>query len=380
MYCDLVNIDFEFFLFEKELYKSKKDLKLNKEFEYIYFFSSDPNSTLCPFRNYPSDYLNYLVSLGIQLPKMDCSGQKRNWWGNYDDIDLARFLNSKITSTNIANDQGLNPPGIKIIYSLEEIPVHLEQFSSQKWIIRNPFGMAGTGSIIFEKEEFGSQINFITKQLEKHPVILAPYFQRLMDLGFIFENESYNITWNLNSKTGNFKGGIVFENHEALAKLVNENFQVDFWKILETEKKISKIYDHLGNKGIIQIDSFIYKGNNSIKFYPLVEVNARKSMGFFINKLKRFLPKNGVGLFLSLNTSKLKKVQNFQERKDSIGDLLFSINDKTGVIPLSPIDGFLNSFFISGESLKEIENLKNNFWDRVSLPGESLSSAFNFLS
>jgi hypothetical protein len=379
MFCDLVNIDFEFFLFEKELYPSKKNLKLNKEFEYIYFFSSDPNSTLCPHRNYPSDYLNYLVSLGIQLPKLDCSGPKRNWWGNYDNLDLAKFLNSKITSTNIATDHGLNPTGIKIINSLEEIPIHLDQFDSQKWIIRSPFGMAGTGSIIFNKEEFRSNISFITKQLEKHPVILAPYFERLMDLGFIFENENYNITWNLNSKTGQFKGGIVFENNDGFANLLKENFKVNLRDILETERKISKIYDQLGNKGIIQIDSFFYKENNSIKFYPLVEVNARKSMGYFINKLKRFLPKNGVGLFLSLNTSKLKKVQNFQERRDSLGDLLFSIDDKTGVIPLSPIEGFLNSFFISGKSLQEIENLKNNFWDKVSISGEFLSSTFNFL-
>jgi hypothetical protein len=380
MYCDLVNIDFEFFLFEKELHPSKKNLKLNKEFEYIYFFSSDLNSTLCPFRNYPSDYLNYLVSLGIQLPKMDCSGPKRNWWGNYDDINLARFLNSKITSTNIANDHGLNPPGIRIINSLEEIPVHLEQFSFQKWIIRNPFGMAGTGSIIFDKDEFESNKTFITKQLEKHPVILAPFFQRLMDLGFIFENESYSVTWNLNSKTGGFKGGIVFENNDGLAKFIRENFQINFEDILETEKKISEIYNHLGNKDIIQIDSFIYNENNLVKFYPLVEVNARKSMGYFVNNLKKFLPKNGVGLFLSLNTSKLQKVQNFQERRDSLGDLLFSINDKTGVIPLSPVDGFLNSFFISGESLQEIERIKKDFWDRIGLPGEFLSSAFNFIN
>ena len=150
--------------------------------------------------------------------------------------------------------------------------------------------------------------------------------------------------------------------------MISENFQINFEDILETEKKISEIYNHLGNKKIIQIDSFIYKENNLIKFYPLVEVNARKSMGFFVNKLKRFLPKNGVGLFLSLNTSKLNKVQNFQERQDSLGDLLFSKNNKTGIIPLSPMDGFLNSFFISGESLREIENLKNNFWDRVSYP------------
>ena len=72
---------------------------------------------------------------------------------------------------------GLNPPGIKIINTLEEIPVHLEQFNSQKWIIRNPFGMAGTGSIVFDKKEFESNISFITKQLEKHPVILAPFFK-----------------------------------------------------------------------------------------------------------------------------------------------------------------------------------------------------------
>lgn len=379
MFSDQVNFDFEFSLFEKNYIQNEKARKLNQELEYIYFFCADKNSCFCPSKNYQSDYLDYLTSLDIKLPKMDCSFPKRNWWGNDEDKDLARYLNSKITSTEIAQVNGLNPKGVIVIKDFGELLKHLEQFDIKKWICRDPFAMAGTNSLIFEKQELQDHKKFILKKLENSPVILAPYFSRLMDLGFIFEDEIFNVTWNLNTKSGRFKGGIIFENTNSLANLIQDHFKMDFWNILEIEKKIAQIYNELGNKGIIQIDSFIYKEEDFIKFYPLVEVNARKSMGYFINKLKRFLPKDGVGLYLSLNTSSLKAVENFDHRLKSLGDILYSRSAREGVIPLSPIDGIFNSFFISAGSLEKLDNLKQDLWNKISLPGESISPSFKFL-
>lgn len=380
MYSDQVNFDFEFSLFEKNFVQSEKNRKLNEEFEYIYFYCSDEKSCLCPLRKYDVDYLDYLSSLGIKLPKMDCSYPKRDWWGNKENIELARLLNSKITSTNIAQQNGLNPDGVTIVTTIEELSLHLKRYDIQKWICRDPYAMAGTNSLIFEKHELELNRKFLSKKLENSPLILAPYFYRLMDLGFIFEDENFSVTWNLNTKSGRFKGGIVFENTDSLSLLIKELFQKDFWEIFKVEKKVFEIFANMGNKEIIQIDSFFYKEKDLVKFYPLVEVNARKSMGFFINKLKKFLPKDGVGLFISLNTSNLLKVEDFHHRVKSLGDILYSPSNKVGVIPLSPIDGIFNTFFISADSLEKVDNLKHKLWNKISRPGEPLSPSFDFFS
>lgn len=379
MFSDRVNFDFELSLFQKNYVQTEKTRKLNEAFEFIYFFCSDKQNILCPYKKYEPDYLSYLTSLGLTLPKMDCSYPKRNWWGNDQNLELARLLNSKITSHEVAKDHGLNPEGITIIKTFDDLSHHLKKFDIKKWICRDPFGMAGTGSIVFDMTELANLEKYISKQLKNNPLILAPYFSRLIDLGFIFEGEKFEVTWNLNSKGGRFKGGIVFQNIDSWNLLIKERFQIEFEEIFKTEKKVAEIFKKIGNMDIIQVDSFIYSEEGSIKFYPLVEVNARKSMGYFINKLKRFLPKNGVGLFLSLNNSNLLKVQNFNDRRSSLGDLLYSLSNNTGVIPLSPIDGILSSFFISGHNLEELDSLKNTLWNKISLPGKPLSPAFNFL-
>jgi hypothetical protein len=259
-----------------------------------------------------------------------------------------------------------------------EISSHIKQFEYEKWIFRNPFGMAGTGSLVFNNEELNFNKELIFKLLKESPLVLAPYFYRLMDLGFIFDGEELEVTWNLNSKMGHFKGGIVFEKIESLKRYINSNLNINFEEVLELEKKIVKIYGELGNKGIIQIDSFFYEENDLVKFFPLVEVNARKSMGYFINKLKVFLTEGGVGLFLSFNSSKIINVRSFQERKESLGEFLYSTSEKLGIIPISPIDGFLNSFFISGRTLEEVDNLKNVLWNKIKAPGQPLPNAFSF--
>lgn len=379
MFSDRVNFDFEYSLYQKNYVQTAKTRKLNEEFEFVYFFCSDKENILCPYKKYEPDYLDYLISLGLTLPKMDCSFPQKNWWGNDQNLELARLLNSKITSHEVAKQHQLGPEGIVVVSTFEEISLHLKKFNMKKWICRDPFGMAGTGSILFDTDELEIHQKYISKQLNINPLILAPYFSRSMDLGFLFENDKFEVTWNLNSKEGRFKGGIVFQNIDQLELLIRERFHMEFRDLLETEKKVADIFKALGNKEIIQVDSFLYLEGDSIKFYPLVEVNARKSMGYFINKLKRFLPNNGVGLFLSLNNSNLVKVQSFNERKNSLEELLFSHSSNTGVIPLSPVDGVLSSFFISGTNLEELDSLKFALWNKISLPGRPLSPAFSFL-
>ena len=379
MYSDRVNFDFEFSLFENNYVQTDKIKKLNEDLEYIYFFCSDEQSIFCPFKKYQKDYLDYLISLGLKLPKIDCSYPPRNWWGNTENLEIARLLNSKITSTKIASEHGLNPGGVAIIKTFDELSHHLSRSDIKNWICRNPYAMAGFNSLIFEKEDLESNRKFLSRQLEKSALILAPFFSRLLDLGFVFENGGIEVTWNLNSKSGRFKGGIVFEKIQSLSLLIEERFRKNFNEIMDTEKKMAEIFNQLGNKGIIQIDSFLYLENGLVKFYPLVEVNARKSMGYFINKLKIFLPENGVGLFISLNTSDLLSVQDFDQRKKSLGDILYSESRKIGVIPLSPIDGSFSSFFLSGETLEEVNNLKNVLWRRISHTGKILCPAFDFL-
>jgi len=361
MAFDRVNIDFE-----PQLFNLKSKSSFNREFEYVYFFFDGAN--LKNIRDYPKDYLEYLKGLGLEIPKFDSENiNAHNWWGEIS--DLSRDLNSKITALEIAQQNDLCPKEVTLINNIQEIAAILKANPEKDFFIRDPYLAAGNNSLICSQSSFNKK--FVEKLLIEGPLILAPYYKRLMDVGFIFNHGEIEFLWNLNSKDGKFKGGIVYRDDLDLFNLIEDKWGLKKEGILETQKKIYDLYKDRGAGGLIQFDSFFYEEDDQVKYYPLVEANYRKSFGLFINRLKPFLPEGGVGIFLNLTSKDLLSCESFTDRAQQLGDLIYQ--EKRGIIPLSPQDGMFSSFFVVGQSLKEINEMAQKLWGNISVSNRSLS-------
>jgi hypothetical protein len=356
MAFDRVNIDFE-----PQLFNLKNKSSFNREFEYVYFFFDGAN--LKNVRDYPKDYLEYLKGLGLKIPKFDPENKNaHNWWGEIS--DLSRDLNSKITALEIAQQNDLCPKEVILVNNTQDIITILEENPEKYFFIRDPYLAAGNNTLICSQNSFN-------KKFVEGPLIMAPYYKRLMDLGFIFNYGEIELLWNLNSKDGKFKGGIVFKDETDLFNFIEKKWGFKKEEIFETQKKIFDLYKDRGAGDLIQFDSFFYEEDDRVKYYPLVEANYRKSFGLFINRLKPFLPEGGVGIFLNLTSKDLLPCESFAKRIEQIGDLLYQ--NKRGVIPLSPQDGMFSSFFVVGPSLIEINEMAQKLWGNISLSTRPIS-------
>jgi len=360
MASDRVNIDFE-----PVLFGLNSKTSFNKEFEYIYFFFKGIN--LKNIREYPKDYLDYLKSLGLEIPKLSPNGPNPiNWWGEIS--EKSKFLNSKITAVEIGLENGLCPEGVKLVKNIEEIEEILNNNPRKDFFIRDPYLAAGNNSFIINQKDFKKK--FISNLLKERALIMAPYFRRLMDIGLVFNQDKLEILWNLNSRDGKFKAGIIYKDENDLFNLIEKEFGLKKEELLGVQYKIYDLYKKQGAEGIIQVDSFFYQEEGQVKYYPLVEVNYRKSFGLFINRLRPFLKDDSVGIFLNFNTSDLLPIKNFNERLEQIEGL--------SVIPLSPQDGKFSSFFATSENLQALSELIKKFWQQISLQDATLSPSLKF--
>ena len=285
-----IDLDYEAFLFDPNYSEAiPKYLKINKEFEYIFFLVNKEEAVLKNVRSYEKSYLDSLKKIGFVIPGLNSNAEDFDyWWGRRKDIELERILNSKITSAEIAINNGWGFFEGAIVEKLSDVKNHLGKYSAiKKWIIKRPHGFSGIGHYQFETENFDESV--LLKILTEK-VLLEPYYERVFDIGSTFEVRDGVITRsfmveNFNSETGGFKGGAGASDVEKFKKYIEQKYHYSLDELVNITLMIAKKYLSLGATSNIQIDSFVYRENGELKLYGLVEVNYRKSMGLVIQGL-----------------------------------------------------------------------------------------------
>ena len=371
---NVFNIDYEYELFgllEKNDGLKKKIEKIRLELEYIYFFLESNETLLKTNKDYCPYYLDYLKSLGLIIPTMTSKEGSRelNWWGELKDIPLERLLNSKKTSTTFAMRESLCHSRTSIIETVEEIKKFYPSEDVSKWIVRAAHSTAGNGVFLFNRDDFFNikKINKLEKIILESPIILEPYLKRVLDIGLVINLNSpsdYSITENFVTEGGAFKGGIIFDNRKDFEKKLNKRFG-GLKLIEENIEKISRYYTKLGAKKYIQVDSFFFEEQYKIKYYPLVEVNYRKTMGLFLRSMKKFLPQGGVGGWYFFSQDQIKPTSNFKEKIKLINNMIYNPSLKEGIIPVSPPESKFPSFFIASKDLNTLREKLNYIQSKV---------------
>ena len=330
-----VDLDYESYLFDPN-YKedSASSLKINREFEYVYFLVQKEKSCLKNCKKYTEKYLELLSQFSFLIPsfspKASCF---EYWWGHRHGIELEKQLNSKLTSSKIAKDNNWGFYNGAIITNLSELETHLGNHQKiNRWILKSPDGFSGIGHYQFEASKLDK--NILLTKINK-AMLLEPVYQRVFDIGTTFEIENGKIlrkfmVENHNSSFGTFRGGVGSSSVDKFKKYIYRKYNYSLDRLDEYTDQIAACYLSLGAISNIQIDSFIYLENNELKLYALVEVNYRKTMGLVIQNLADRFDKYDFIDWKIVNTK--EKIEQSHILHD-------------GWIQLSPEDNKLHSYF-----------------------------------
>lgn len=261
-----VNFDYEYKLFHDGQSPPWKD-QVNRNLEFLaLLWGGIPQ--LNAVREYSDEYLRRIAALGIDLPKLTNEKATENFWGEEKDLDLERILNSKKTSFLFSQKQNWSLPGERLIEKGERITI-------PKGCVLRPIDSVSGRGFIFDSTE---------KELDVE-AILCPWVDRIIDVSFVWDGDQENYLLNINDSRGCFKGAVVADQIE---KIIEKKTGHSFEEVAETTQKIMAYYKSLGAK-YLQIDSFFYQKNGCVHYYPLCEVNYRRTLGGLALRLKKGL-------------------------------------------------------------------------------------------
>ena len=261
------------FNYEYELYQSPAPAWLKKvlqsSMECLYFYCNE-ELPLATDIHYEEEFLRHVDARLVAVTDLT-----NLWWGEFSSI--SKLSNCKLENHLLNKQLKLWTPNGGIVSSYEELK---KMMKAGRWRLKDPWMMGGTGQwrISLEMLEQDSLRIGIQKRLQKGPLLLEQSLEVKRVIGTTFSITDNNIeklfsVENYLNSQGNFIGGKLTETPEQIQ---NELMTVvNSWKAK-------------GARGILEIDSFELV---NATYYPCVEVNHRKTMGWFIWNLSlRFGP------------------------------------------------------------------------------------------
>lgn len=186
-------------------------------------------------------------------------------------------------------------PKAMLLENAQQARHWLDSFSGNK-VLKTCFGASGRGHLIID-EKFPCDEKKIAQFMErewslKRPIIAEPWVDRLLDFSTQWEiSKEKSIIFIGSTICKNDPKGVYRENHVGEDLLLFGKFLPH----LEKHKLIAlEILSQIASRGYfgnVGIDAMIYKSENEIHLHPIVEINARKTMGWAaLQILKKHFP------------------------------------------------------------------------------------------
>ncbi len=250
-------------------------------------------------------------------------------------IEIVKKVNSKVFSTLLSKEIG----GIKkeeLAYSsVDLLRLGKEMLSSSPILIKDPMGVSGKGNMLINSEKLLNRICSHVQKQEQNGKKTCFVLESLLNKKTDFSSQL------LIDKSGEIKlitvqvmqnNGFAFSGIQT-SDSIFFNFldKTEYFKQVEWIGR--EIYKE-GYFGPVCIDSMIDQENNVI---PIIEINARKSMGlinYAIDQhLERFSTK-GYLMYLSLILKNKISFEKLLNKLDELG-ILFTSQKPFGILPLS---------------------------------------------
>ncbi len=206
--------------------------------------------------------------------------------------------------------------------------------SKNKLLVKEEYGVSGKGVFLIEsKTKLDRLIKYIKKNTNKKPsYLLQPLYDKKFDFSCHL-NISSSYTHEILGLRQMRNNGFAFSDISSPSWEIKERLENSSYF-----DNIEYIIEELKNQGYfgpVCIDSMILENN---KIIPLLEINARKSMGLISMKLEEKLskPKKATHTLFSLSLGFSKKVK-FEQFLDTLkkADILYSLDKPYTILPIS---------------------------------------------
>ncbi|MFM7447981.1 MAG: hypothetical protein ACKO24_05220 [Leptolyngbyaceae cyanobacterium] len=250
-------------------------------------------------------------------------------------LEIVKKANSKIFSHQLAKQLFPTTVGEVVCSAsdLQEIGYRLLQ--SSLFLIKDEFGVSGKGNLLIDSSQVLQRIvAYIAKQEregKRTQFLLEPLLDKQTDFSCQFEIGATGKTQILSIQTMQ-NSGFAFSSIRT-AELSFQEF-LDRARYFDWVQAIASELYRVGYWGPVCLDSMILQSGQIV---PLVEINARKSMGFINYSTDRFLSQfstQGEMMFFSLG---LSRQVTFSELLQSLeqAEILFRSDRPNGFLPLA---------------------------------------------
>ncbi|MDF5710781.1 MAG: hypothetical protein PUP90_24695 [Nostoc sp. S4] len=330
---------------EKRSPKGICELLLNTENDDYYQDLLTPISRLSPYSIEPFTK-KLCQQYGLQCPDLD--------------IEIVKKVNSKLFSHQLAKHLFADTMG-EIVYRASDLDAVGQRFlQSSPFLIKDEFGVSGKGNLLISSKQILQRIvTYISKQERegKHTrFLLEPLLNKQTDFSCQFEIDATGETKILSiQKMQN--SGFAFSGIQTAESSFQEF--LDRSGYFEQVEAIAAQLHRVGYLGSICLDSMLLQ---SRKIVPVVEINARKSMGSINHYIDRFLAQFSAQsslMFFSLGLSHHVVFSEILQRMQQ-AEILFLKDKPSGILPLAS-----NTLNVNWQLHKASPNPKRTYKGRL---------------
>lgn len=255
------------------------------------FFYGGPQDTVLLTEPPSPDFISELENFGIPplrwcLPKsppslpvdswgaslsIEAWAQKHRLTYNHPPLSVVRAVNSKEFSFTHAPKL----PGAELLRTVEQAEAWIAKTPGHK-VLKTRFGVSGRGHLFLPSPHTAA---FLTREL---PVIAEPWVDRAYD---------FSTQWVLSQETGiHYLGATLCENDVKGRYRSNRAGHLSIEHLDAHKVHALPLLEQmlsLGYFGNVGIDAMVYRSESGPQLHPIVEINARKTMGFVALELQK---------------------------------------------------------------------------------------------
>lgn len=262
----------------------------------------------------------------------------------YSEIEIIKRVNSKIYSHKLHDRIGLKKYGTMINRGVDITQLAAEYDNGRGIILKDAYGVSGKGNALISSPGILKRITDYIISQEKRGLqtcfIMEPFLEKRSDFSCQLKIDPFGNMTILSIQN------IINNNFSYVGSMTADQDFVDYLDQHGYFTVMEKIAEELfkdGYSGDVCIDSMILADG---KIVPVVEINARKSMGLINHYLDQYLSEfslKGYFFFFVVGFKGTVQIDDILTKLDNL-NLLFKPNCKSGIIPLS-----CNSLFINRE-------------------------------
>ena len=330
-----VNADYEVELFHQNLAPPA----INQSIEFLLFFLE--SRPLFSVKKYSAEYLHYVEKLTGHAPQIVNKGPFDNYWGSLKNIEVERWWNSKLTSTELIIQKGWCTD--TLIIRRED---DLKRINPNRdLLLKDPYGMSGQK---FHLLRFAISLKerqeVLEKSLRNKPFIIEPYFNRKYDFSqYIFPDGKVIAYQNEVDEKFQYKGTVFNSVHSTFLEdltFYSQLTEAKWAHFKDQTQQIIEFYSVHPNELGYSIDSFIYEENGELNIRVMSEINYRRTMGRMTYELSQKYAANKSWTALLM-------------AKSSGNPLWKILAGRDGVMVLSPGDSRFEIIFLYADNLGE---------------------------